>query len=137
MSYGMGAALQAAVYQELLADAGVTALVGTAIYDALPAGTLPATYVTLGPEDARDRSDQTGAGAEHRFTVTVTTTASGFAGAKDVAAAICDALIDADLTLSRGLLVGLWFDRAVAERSGSGGTVRTITLRFRARVEDN
>jgi len=35
MSYGMGAALQAAVYQELLANAGVTALVGTAIYDAL------------------------------------------------------------------------------------------------------
>ena len=137
MSYGVAAALQEAVYQHLLADAGVSALIGTAIYDALPAGTVPETYVTLGPEDARDRSDGTGAGAEHRFTVTVTTTAAGFAVAKDVAAAIGDALIDADLVLSRGSLVGLWFDRAIAARSGTGGTVRTINLRFRARVEDN
>ena len=137
MGHGVAAAVQGAVYQHLLAAAGVSALVGSAIYDALPPGNVPETYVTMGPEDVRDRSDGTGAGAEHRFTVTVITTAAGFAGARQVAAAIGDALIDADLVLSRGVLVGLWFDRAVAARSGSGGMVRTINLRFRARVEDN
>ena len=137
MSYGMAEALQSAVYQHLLADAGVSALVGAAIYDALPAGNVPDTYVSLGPEDVRDRSDKTGAAAEHRFTVSVITEASGFGGAKAVAGAIGDALLNADLALSRGRLVGLWFERASARRSGKAGRVRRIDLRFRARVEDN
>ncbi|MBE1284725.1 MAG: DUF3168 domain-containing protein [Rhodobacteraceae bacterium] len=136
MSYGGAAALQDAVYQHLIADIGLNTLVGGAIYDAVPGGVLPDTYVTLGPEEVRDRSDKTGAGAEHRFTVTVTTTLAGFAAAKEVATAISDALVDANLTLSRGELVGLWFDRAVAVRSGTAGDTRTITLRFRARVDD-
>jgi hypothetical protein len=137
MSYGMAAALQTAVYQHLLADTGVSALVGAAIYDALPAGTLPQMYVTLGPEDVRDRSDKTGAGALHRFTVSVVTETAGFGAAKTVAAAIGDALLDVDLPLSRGRLVGLWFERAAARRTGTAGAIRRIDLRFRARVEDN
>ena len=56
--------------------------------------------------------------------------------AKAVAAAISDTLVDADLTLSRGRLVGLWFERATARRSGTAGSARRIDLRFRARVED-
>ncbi len=137
MSYGMAAALQSAVYQHLQGDAGVSGLVGTAIYDALPPGGLPQTYVSLGPEDVRDRSDSTGDGALHRFTVSVVTESAGFGAAKSVAAAICDALVDADLSLSRGRLVGLWFERAVAKRTGKAGRIRRIDLRFRARVEDN
>lgn len=136
MSYGPSAALQAAVYQHLLADAGVAALVGSAVYDALPAGTLPQTYVTLGPEEVRDRSDTTAKGALIRFTVTVTTSAAGFGAAKSVAAAITDALQDAGLVLTRGTLAGLWFERASARRSGTGGSLRSVELRFRARVED-
>ena len=84
----------------------------------------------------RDRSDVTGHGAIHRFRVSVVTEASGYAGAKAVAAAISDTLVDADLTLSRGRLVGLWFERATARRSGTAGSARRIDLRFRARVED-
>lgn len=137
MSYGMAAALQSAVYQHLLADTGVSALVGAAIYDALPAGTLPQTYVTLGPEEVRDGSDRSGAGAVHRFTVVVVTDAAGFGAAKTLAAAICDALVDASPTLSRGRLVGLWFERAAARRTGTTGATRRIDLRFRARVEDD
>lgn len=136
MSYGPSAALQATVYQHLLADAGVAALVGSAVYDALPAGTLPQTYVTLGPEEVRDRSDTTAKGALIRFTVTVTTSAAGFGAAKSVAAAITDALQDAGLVLTRGTLAGLWFERASARRSGTGGSLRSVELRFRARVED-
>ncbi|MGR3679603.1 MAG: DUF3168 domain-containing protein [Paracoccaceae bacterium] len=137
MSYGMAAALQEAVFQALNSDPVVNSLSAGAIFDALPSGGLPDIYVTLGPEDVRDRSDRSGAGAEHRFTVSVTTSNAGFATAKQLAAAITDVLVGAEMDLSRGRLVGLWFDRAVAGRIGTGGALRNITLRFRARVEDN
>lgn len=137
MSYGAAAALQAAVYQHLLADPDVSALVDGAIYDALPAGEVPQTYVSLGPEQARAASDLSGDGAVHRFTVSVISETAGFGAAKSVASAVGDALEDADLTLSRGRLVGLWFERASARRTGRAGQVRRIDLRFRARVEDD
>jgi len=135
MSYGVAPALQAAVYQRLAADAALAALVGPAIYDALPPGILPPLYVVIGPEVVRDRSDMTGHGAEHDFTVSVVTEAAGFASAKAAAAAVSDALVDAPLTLSRGQLVGLAFWRAQAARVGAGDQ-RQINLTFRARVDD-
>lgn len=135
MSYGSTAALQAAVYQHLIADPAVSTLVGGAIYDALPSGILPGLYVTLGPEIVRDRSDKTGGGAIYDFSVSVVTESAGFAAAKDVAAAISDALVDASLTLSRGVLVSLHFYRATAARVETGDT-RQINLVFRARVDD-
>ena len=135
MSYGGAAALQAAVYQALVADPALGGLVGSAIYDAIPAGTLPGLYVTLGTEETRDRSDQTGGGAEHSLSISVVTDAAGFLAAKEVAAAISDVLIDADLSLARGRLVKLQFHRARARREGTGG-VRRIDLTFRARVDD-
>ncbi len=135
MSYAAAAALQAAIYQRLAADPALAAQVGTAIYDALPSGALPSLYVTLGPEDVRDRSDRTGAGAWHRFSVSVITESAGFQAAKDVAASINDALVDADLTLTRGRLAGLHFERARARRDG-GGQLRRIDMTFRARIDD-
>ena len=137
MSYGVSAALQTAVFQQLTGDAQVSAQSGGAIYDAVPAGSVPQTYVTLGPEEVREASDRSGAGAVHRFTVSVVSEAAGFGAAKTLAGAVCDALEDAALTLNRGRLVGLWFERASARRTGTGGTIRQIDLRFRARVEDD
>jgi len=134
MSYGSAAALQAAVYQRLIADAALQALVGDAIYDAVPPGTATGTYVSLGPEDVRDASDKTGDGAMHDFVVSVVTDEAGFATAKAVAAAVSDALVDAPLVLARGALVALWFLRGQARRVEKGGT-RRIDLTFRARVE--
>jgi len=134
MSYASAAALQAAVYQHLAGDAAVQALVGGAIYDAVPPGPLPPLYVSLGPEDARDRSDQTGRGAEHDFTVSVVSDAAGFQTAKAVTEALCDALIGAELVLGRGRLVDLWFLRARARRVGAADR-RRIDLWFRARVD--
>lgn len=136
MSYGTASALQAAVYQQLFTDPALGTLVGTAIYDALPTGTLPPLYVAIGPEVARDRSDKTGAGAEHEFTVSVVTDVAGFAGAKEAAAAVSDALIDAPLVLTRGKLVSLFFYRATASRVGTNDQ-RQINLVFRARVQDD
>ncbi len=136
MSYGVASALQAAVYQQLFTDPILGGLVGMAIYDALPTGTLPPLYVALGPELVRDKSDKTGAGAEHEFTVTVVTDVAGFAVAKDVAAAVSDALVDAPLVLTRGALVSLFFHRATAARVGTNDK-RQINLVFRARVSDD
>lgn len=135
MSYGVAAALQAAVYQRLITDVAVDTLIGDAIYDAVPPGTVTGTYVSIGPEDVRDASDKTGRGAFHDFTVSVVTDEAGFQAAKAVAAAVSDALVGAQLLLLRGRLVGLWFVRARAARVESGEK-RRIDLLFRARVED-
>ena len=134
MSYGMAAALQEAIYLQLTSDAAVTASLGSNVYDALPSGTPPALYAVLGGEEAQDRSDVSGSGARHLIEVTVVTSTAGFAQAKSAAMAISDALQDASLSLSRGRLVGLWFERALAQRLENGD--RSITLRFAARVED-
>lgn len=136
MSYAMSGALQAAVYSALVADSTLAGLVGTAIYDAVPSGTLPDVYVRLGSETVKDASDGSGAGALHQFTVSVITSNPGFAGAKDVAAAISDVLHNGDLTLSRGRLVSLAFERATASRIDTA-SARQIDLRFRARVQDD
>lgn len=136
MSYGMAAALQGAVFQALVADTALAGIVGTDIYDALPSGAVPSLFVALGPEVVRDRSDKTGAGAEHEFTVSVITDASGFAAAKLAAASVSDALVDAPLVLARGTLVALNFLRAKALRVGAADQ-RRIDLTFKALVEDD
>ena len=136
MSFALSAALQTAIYDRLTSDAALSVLLGGAIYDALPEGPVPPLYLALGPETVRDRSDATGHGAEHLLTLTVVSTASGFAGAKATAGAACDALDDAPLPLARGTLISLRFDRARARRE-AGGTRRRIDLTFRARVADD
>lgn len=137
MSYAMAAPLQAAIYQRLTGDPALAALVGTAIYDVVPDGPVPDLYVTLGEEDVRDRSDQTGAGALHDFTVRVVTAEAGFQRAKAAAGAISDALVEAPPpAMGRGRIVGLWFLRARARRI-DGGDQRRIELRFRAHLEDD
>lgn len=136
MSYGVAVALQEAVYQRLSADAVLGAIVGEAIYDAVPQGTLPPIYVVLGAEQVTDRSDQTGRGARHEMTVSVITDLASFATAKAAAGAVSDALSDAELSLSRGLLVAMNFHKARAARL-SGSEQRQIDVIFRALVEDD
>lgn len=136
MTFALSAPLQGAVYQRLLSDAALAAIVEGAVYDAVPPGPVPGTYVTLGEEDVRDRSDKDGGGAIHDLTIAVISDAAGFATAKAAAMAISDALLGADLVLSRGRVVGLWFLRATARRVGAGRR-RRIDLRFRVQTEDN
>lgn len=132
MSYGAAVALQSAVYQHLVAD---PALSGVAIHDQVPPGPLPGLFVLIGPEEVTEAADKTGGGADHRFVVAVISDAAGFLSAKEVAVAISDALEGAALVLTRGRLVSLRFQRAVARRLDEGET-RRIDLTFRARVED-
>lgn len=136
MTYAVAQPLQAAVFTALQSDPALTTLVGGHVYDAVPQGTLPDTYVRIGAETVTDASDGTGAGAMHRFIVSVITTAPGFSAIKEVAGAVSDALHDADLPLSRGRLIFLKFERAVASREDAGAS-RQVDVRFRARVEDD
>lgn len=136
MTFALSGPLQAAIYQTLQSDSGLTALIGDAVYDHVPAGQEPPLFVTLGTEDVRDRSTKDGAMAEHRFTVSVISAGEGFEAAKAVARAVSDALVDAVPSLTRGRVVTCRFLRA---RSGRvrGREARRIDLTFRAIVEDN
>jgi hypothetical protein len=133
MSYTCAADLQEAVFQFLQADPELVAA-GVSVHDAPPPGTPRGTYVVLGPEDVIDRSDASGPGAEHRFSITVVSDAAGFLKAKQVAGRVSAILEDPPLVLTRGRLVGLWFHQAQARRI-EGGRGRRIELRFRARIE--
>jgi hypothetical protein len=131
MSYAAAAALQATIYGALSA---APALSGVSIVDAMPPGTTPGTFILIGPEVAVDQSDGTGAGAEHRFTVSVISDATGFLTAKSVASAASAAVLAGGLSLTTGHLVSINFQRAVARRLEEGST-RRIDMTFRARVE--
>lgn len=135
MTYALSAPLQTAIFGALQGSTALTNLVGAHIFDAPPTGTLPELYVSLGPETVRDAGDAVGAGAWHEIEISVVTETAGFQSAKIVAGLISDTLQDADLTLSRGRLVGLWFEKAKASREDTGG-IRRIDLTFRARLED-
>ena len=130
MSYAAAAALQSAIFQRL---STFPALASVAIYDAVPPNAT-GTFVLIGPEEARDQSDKSGAGADHQLVISVITDATGFLSIKTIAADISDALIGVPLTLTRGALVQLLFLRASARRISEGET-RRIDLTFRARVQ--
>lgn len=135
MSYGASAALQTAIYQHLLSDPEVSALVGSNIFDAAPSGAVPPVYVSLGPEDVLARNDKSGNGAVHRFTISVVNEGAGFQAAKVLAGAISDSLHNRKPALNRGRVVRMQFLKATARRIGQGAR-RRIDLRFEARIED-
>ena len=132
MSLDMSVSLQRAVFARLAGDAALGALVGGAIYDGLPAGPVPPLYISLGPEELRDSSGPGWGGARIDFIISIFAAEAGFLTAKELAAAVHQALGNGPLTLEAGRLVGLDFLRASARRNGGG---RRIDLRFRARVD--
>jgi hypothetical protein len=133
MSYARAAGLQAAIFQLLAGDAELGGLLA-GIFDAPPPGTPQGTYAILGEDEAQDRGDSTGPGAEHRLTVSVVSDAAGFLAAKQAAARVSVLMTDATPPLAGGRVVAIWFQDARARRL-DGGTLRRIDLRFRARIE--
>ena len=113
MTYALAWPLQQAVHARLAADAGVAARVADRIWDAAPGWGADAGAsgpgLILGDETAEDWSSGSGRGAAHVFRVAVVAPREGYAEAKRAAGAVCDALIDADLALSRGAVVCLGF----------------------------
>lgn len=136
MSYAMSLALQTAVFARLSRTEALVSGMGAAVFDALPPGDVPDLYLALGAEKVRDASDAGGQGTIHDFTLSVVSTAAGFASAKQAAAIAIDALTGHALTLSRGRALALRFHRAAAARVGTGDT-RRIDLTFRARLTDD
>ena len=137
MSYAATAALQAAIYEVLRGSVPLQALVGDAIYDAMPVAAPAGTYVSLGPEEVRDAGDMTAPGAQHDFVVSVlsgTDEANGFGAVKAVAVVVSDVLETTGITLDRGHLAGLWFLRARARRAENGAG-RRVDMTFRARID--
>jgi len=132
MTYVLAAPLQAAVYDRLTGD---PALAGVPVFDAAPEGAMATVHVVLGSEDVRDRSDKTGRAAQHRFALTVAGEGGGFHALK-VAAAAVEAALGAGLTLDRGRVAFLRFERAVARRDRDG-TRRRVEMTFRALLDDN
>lgn len=120
MSYALSSALQSAVYQHLISDPAVIACVGDRVYDVPPTGHLPDLYVLIGQEDVRDASDYSCSGAWHDLTLSIISNSTGFMAAKETAAALNDALQDADMSLHRGRLVGIRFRKAKAARAKEG-----------------
>jgi hypothetical protein len=135
MSYATSEALQVAIYTALIGSVEITTAVGGNIFDALPAGALPSLYIALGEEKARDHSTKTASGALHDIEVNVHGEVAGIQAVKALAALVCDALIDSDLVLNRGVLTRLQFKFARA-RKGLSPDQRVINLTFRACVVD-
>lgn len=136
MSYALSGAVQRAIFERLAGDAALGAIVGGAVHDHVPGGTPVGTFVAIGQEDVRERSDASGDGALHDIWISVVSDAAGFATAKAAAGAVSDALAAPGLRLERGRLVTLNFFRARA-RVMRDGSSRRIDLRFRARVADD
>ena len=139
MTYAVSEPLQRAVFTELIGDAHLSTLVGADIYDApLPfdGSATPDEYIAIGPERVTDAGSGSSDGAMHDFFVTVHSNSEGFGLAKTIAGAVCDVLLDAQLTLTRGHVVCLRFLRARAE-VGRPPEKRRISLNFRAFVEDS
>lgn len=126
--------LQKAVYGKLVANAGLTALLGgPRVYDDVPRGAA-FPYVTFGPSTVRDWSTGTEAGSEHLFTLRVWSKAGGEREVHLVLDALRAALHEASLTLSGHRLVSLRHEASEAARGGDGETYQG-TARFRAVTE--
>jgi hypothetical protein len=138
MTYALSWPLQQAILATLASDPGVVDVLGDRVYDAAPqvSGALASqVHATLGDEEARDWSTASDRGARHVVSITVHAPASGFAQAKRAAGAICDALLDVPLTLTRGHVVSVGFVDARTRRS-QGDALRQIRLRFAVLAED-
>jgi hypothetical protein len=104
------------------------------VYDAMPSGTLPQTFIALGAETVSDASDQTGHGALHSVTVSVITSKPGFMEAKQLAGVVGQTLLDGPIPMAQGRVVFFNFLRAAARRDTDSQT-RRIDMVFQARLE--
>lgn len=127
-------ALQTALYQRLVADTALAALIGGArIYDDVPRdATFP--YVTFGPVTVRDFSTGTETHHEHAVALHVWSRAAGRKETHEILGAVQDAVHEAGLTLAGHRLVNLRFETSETRRDPDGETTQGV-IRFRAVTE--
>jgi hypothetical protein len=136
MTYAFSWSLQQALFAALRADPALAALIGDRVYDAVPhrATQSDAPYVLIGDEQVAAWSTASDTGAVHEIAISAVSMAPGFAVAKEVAAAICNAL-DGPITLARGRIVSTQF-LGGRTRRGRRGELRRVDMRFRIAIED-
>jgi hypothetical protein len=135
MSVVHSAALQSAIYQELIGAVSISSLIGANVFDAVPSASAATTYVLIGEEKVLSRSDFGKAASRHDVTVNVVSTASGFSDAKIVASEICNVLDGSALNLTSGNLRNIQFISAKSRRD-TGAAERRIDLIFRALIDE-
>ena len=128
-------ALQQAVYAELNANAEVQAVLGNPprVHDAVPRDA-QFPYAVIGDGQENDASTATEQGSEHILAIHIWSRGGGHREAKEIAAAIRDALDGASLALTGFALVGIAFQSGDYAREPDGETWRA-SLRFRAVTE--
>lgn len=125
--------LQKAIHAGLVADAGLSSLVGGRIFDRPPQdAAFP--FVTLGDTDVEpDRAAGDGA-AIHRLAFSVWSRARGRRETKEIMSAIDQTLQDASLALTGHVLVNLQLERASVSYASEAEALRGRLI-FRAYTE--
>ena len=128
------AALRAAIYDALTADAALGALLGgPKVYDEPPRSvTFP--YVTVGEARVTDFSTGSEPGEEHQLTLHAWSRQGGHREAHLISGALLQALDDAPLALAEHHPVNLRFATADVRREADGRTYHAL-VRFRAMTE--
>jgi Protein of unknown function (DUF3168) len=134
MTTAASAALRAAIYDALNADASLVSLLGgPKVYDEPPrAAAFP--YVTLGEARIADYSTDEAPSEEHQMTLHAWSREGGNREAHTIAGALLSALDDAALTLADHTLINLRFALADVRREADGRTYHAL-VRFRAVTE--
>lgn len=139
MTYALSWPLQEAIFAVICEDDLCNTFFDHRVFDAPPPFVGEAApeglYLTLGDEQAQDWSTGSDSGAVHIVTLTVHAPRRGFSDAKRAAAALSDALLRADFTLTRGRVVNARFVDAKTRRT-EADALRQIEMRFRIIVED-
>ncbi len=91
-------------------------------------------YALFADAQLRDWSGDLSPGAEHFFTIGVTSTMRGLSEALDLAQRIADLLNEAPLALQDHRLIDLRF-QSMETRRDQNGRVARVNLRFRATTE--
>ena len=113
MTYALAWPLQEAIFQLLCNNPICNEHFGGQIFDApLPLNgeaELQGLYLVIGDEEAQDWSTSAEHGAVHVISLNVHAPRRGFSEAKRAAAEISDAILNANLILSRGRVVSVHF----------------------------
>ncbi len=126
--------LDAAVYQALTEDAGVTAIVGTRVWHDVPPGT-PVPYVAIGDHQAQDYGGALVDAQGHTTPIDCWTEGPSPLGCRQLVAAIRAVLHGADLALSAGRLVNCRVESTQTLRDPDGISHHGV-LRIRAVTHD-
>ena len=134
MPANSSAALRAAVHDALIANVGLTSMLGgPKIYDETPRA-VAFRYVTLGEARIAGYSAGSEAAEEHQLTLHAWSRQGGHREAHIIAGALMQALDDAPLMLSGHHLVNFRFAVADVRREADGRTYHAL-VRFRAVTE--